>query len=297
MLIFDLIKASSKVVLAMMILLTASSVGRAQNPNWGKWQNPGAPTGHEDDPEWQKPGHQPYPGTANCPINEEDLINRQAHWVCRRDSNCVGGFCWWGVSDATYKCPEGKYMHVMEWVRYTKVPCGKKDWEQTQYDAGQMGETWAGGDGPTTDPGTRATPPTDSGQLPTPGPGQQISWGSGLPPDVEKTAKDDPKNPANENKKTTKTETPKADTPPKTDEPPKTTKTSVPNSESGRTDKHPRKAVTVKTRRKKTSAARRTSSSTNEESTGPSVSIGIGLGGMRRGGHDDDRGLRSTRDR
>lgn len=297
MLMFDRVKTSATFLLAVAIFLTASSVVRAQNPDWGKWQNPGAPKGHEDDPQWQQPGHQPYPGTANCPINEDDLINRQAHWVCRSDSNCQGGFCWWGVSDATYKCPGGKYMHVMEWVRYTKVPCGKNDWAQTQYDAGQLGETWAVGDGPTTDPGSRATPPTGGDQLPTPGPGQEIKWGSGLPPDLEKTTKDDPNNPANKYKKTTKTETPKTDTPPKTDEPKKSVKTTIPDSESGRTDKRPRKSVTVKTRKKTRSTARRAPSSTNEGNAGPAISVGIGFGGMGHRGHDDDRGLRSTRDR
>ncbi len=297
MLISDVVRTSSKLVLAMAILLAASSIGRAQKPDWGKWQNPDAPKGHEDDPQWQKPGQTSYPGTASCAKNEDDLVNRHAHWVCRSDQNCPGGYCWWGVSDALYKCPEGKYMHVMEWVRYTKVPCGKKDWAATQYYAGLLGETWAGGTGPTDDSGTRATPPTDGDQLPTPASGQQISWGSGLPPDLEQTSKDDPKNPSNKDKKTTKTETPKTDTPPKTDEPSKAAKTSTPNSETGRTDKRPRKRVSVKSR-KKTSVARHSSSSvTSKESTGPAISIGVGLGGMGHRGHDDDRGSRSRSDR
>ena len=276
---------SYRLLLTSAILLATVSIARAESPDWGRWQNPAAPAGHEDDPQYQTPGTGIYLGSPDCATDESKLLNRHAHWVCRYDRSCPGEYCWWGVSDAFFTCPDGKYKHVSEWVRYTKVPCGKKDWAQTQYYAGLLGETWATQSGPANDPGSRATPPSDSDELPTPMPGQQISWGSGLPPETEQTAKEDPKNPANE-KKTATGENGGSNTPPKVEEHSKTVKTTT-----GRNEKRPRKSVTVRTR-KKVSVARRTSSaSANEHATGPAVSIGIGFGGPgHRGlGRGDDR--------
>lgn len=274
-------RVSSKVVLVIAMVLTTLNVGRAQNPDWGKWQNP-------TDPKSEKPATGAYPGSTTCTHTEDDLVNRHVYWSCRKDDHCAGGYCWWGISDAIYRCPEGKYTHINEWVRYTKVPCGKKDWAQTKYYATLMGETWATGDGPLTDPGSRATPPGGDDELPTPAPGQQVSWGNPLPPDLDQTAKDDPKNPANENKKTTTTETPKTDTPNTgsgTTETPKSEKTTETKPSTDKNDKHPKMHVTKKS--SKTHARHETETRQNTETSGGGgISVGIGMGRLGGfGGH------------
>jgi hypothetical protein len=191
----------SRTILCSVMLAATFSVAPAlaQGVDWGQWEDAVKGGGASE-----------YPG-SKCHADPQRLKVRHAHWVCMHIPNtgntgCPSEYCWQGRSEAIYTCPDGGFMRTVEKIRYTKVPCGKADWQQTQYYSSLYpGETWAAKfPGPDKDPDTRSTPPTENDQLPAPPSGGTVSWGSGLPEELEQQAKDDPKNPANQ--KTAKTE-------------------------------------------------------------------------------------------
>jgi hypothetical protein len=258
-------------VVALAAVATPTS---SQTPDWGKWNENPTPIA--------------YPGEKTCTVDETNNKKQpeayHAHWVCKPGcGDNTNDYCWAAISDAIYTCTDGNGFRRLAASKSTHIRCGKKDWQMTQYYAGLYGETWATADGPPTEPATAVVPPTDDGQLPPPTSGQQPQFGSGLTPKLEKTAQDDPKNPANAEKA-------KSDT----------AKTSTPSVDSGQAKNRPRKEVKKTTRHRRAKIDNGQSTSTGGVSPdaanaiGDAVGIGIGIGIGRRGG--DSHGDTMRRD-
>jgi hypothetical protein len=249
----------------------------SQTPDWGKWTEHTIPIA--------------YPGEKTCTVDTTNGKKQpeayHTHWVCKPGcGDNTNDYCWTAMSDAIYTCTDGKGFRRLAASKSTHFRCGKKDWQMTQYYAGLYGETWATAAGPPTEPATAVVPPTDDGQLPPPTSGQQPQFGSGFTPELEKVAKDDPKNPANAEKI-------KSDT----------AKTSTPSVDDGQAKKRPRKEVKKTTKHRRARIERGQSSSTGGVSPetanaiGNAIGIGIGIGvGSGRRMEGDSHGGMMRRD-
>src|SRR5579862_1164026 len=142
------------------LLLQLPATAFAQSPNWGKWVEPALGSDKGVPPGVAYPGGQPL-------CEGMKLAGKHAYWRCfPRCNGESGGWCWEGVSDDIYTCPApAKGFRRMEKIRYTNVPCGKKDWLTTKHLGDIYGETWQ--TGITDPPDTYTTPPpTTEAELP-----------------------------------------------------------------------------------------------------------------------------------
>ena len=254
-----------------------------------------------------------YPGGQQL-CEGMTLTGKHAYWRCfPRCNGESGGWCWEGVSDDIYTCPApAKGFRRMEKIRYTNVPCGKKDWLQTKHLGDIYEETWQTKiDDP---PDTYTTPPpTTEAELPPQTGDTPPQWDGGGPPWAPKEAKIDtpPDTPKTDIPKTDmgKLDTPKTDTP-KTD----TGKTDTAKTDAAKTDtgqktvtgggssttakekKAPRKEVRNKGGGRTIDRSRNGDDIDQGEGLPPEaaaaigIGIGMGLGGMGRGHMGGDRG-------
>jgi hypothetical protein len=186
--------------LVAVLLLPLSTPSQAQSPNWGQWVEPALGSDKGVPPGVAYPG-----GQQLC--EGMKLSGKHAYWRCfPRCNGESGGWCWEGVSDAIYTCPApAKGFRRMEKIRYTNVPCGKKDWLTTKGLADDYGETWQT---KITDPPEVYTqpPPTTEAELPPQTGDTSSQWDGGGPPWKEAKQTDTPPD-------TGKTDTGKTDTP------------------------------------------------------------------------------------
>ena len=210
--------------LTAVLLFPLSTQSLAQGPNWGQWKEPAAGSDNNTPPGvFYDKDQQACDGMK--------LAGKHAYWRCYPRCNGEStGWCWEGISDAIYTCPApAKGFRKQEKIRYTNVPCGKKEWLITKKQADDYNETWQT---KITDPPDTYTnpPPTTEAELPPQTGDTPPQWDGGGPPWVPREAKTDtpPDTPKTD---TGKTDTGKIDTP-KTD----TGKTDTPKTDTAKTD-------------------------------------------------------------
>ena len=201
-----------KTMCLLAILLFQPGAALAQALDWGKWEEPSAGTDKNIPPGSAYPG-----GGGLC--EGMKLVARHAYWRCMVRS---GVALWEGTSDAIYTCPDGKGFRRLEKLRYTKIPCGNKDWQITKHLADLYEETWQKKIDDPPEVTNPQTPPTTEAELPpNTGGDTPPSWDGGGPPWAPKEAE----------KKDEKTDTGKTDTA-KTD----TGKTDTSKTDTSKTD-------------------------------------------------------------
>jgi hypothetical protein len=190
------------------LLLPLSMQSLAQGPDWGQWVEPRAGSDKGIPPGIEYDGGKPL-------CEGMQLSGKHAYWRCfPRCGGRSGAWCWEGVSDAIYSCPApAKGFRRMEKIRYTNVPCGKKDWLTTKGLAEDYGEVWQT---KIDDPPEVYTvpPPTTEAELPPQTGDKPPQWDGGGPPWKEATKTDTPDADKTGTGKTDtgKTDTPKTDT-------------------------------------------------------------------------------------
>jgi hypothetical protein len=256
------------------LLFPLSTPGFAQGASWGKWVEPALGSDKGIPPGVGYPGGQPL-------CEGMQLSGKHAYWRCfPRCNGESGGWCWEGVSDAIYTCPApAKGFRRMEKIRYTNVPCGPKDWQQTKHLAEIYEETWITKITETPpELTTPSPPPTTEAELPPQTGDTPSQWDGGGPPWAPKEAEktDDGKT------DTGKTDTGKTDTG-KTD----TAKTDTGKTDTG-TDK--KDAATDK----KVTGGSGTTTPSNTKKSAPRKEVRNKSGGRTvdrsRGGNDIDQG-------
>jgi hypothetical protein len=286
--------------LSAVLLFPLPTPSPAQSPNWGQWVEAAVGSDKGTPPGVAYPGGQPL-------CEGMQLAGKHAYWRCSpRCNGESGGWCWEGISDAIYTCPApAKGFRRMEKIRYSNVPCGKKDWLITKKLADDYGETWQTKIDDPPDTYTTA-PPTTEAELPPQTGDKPPQWDGGGPPWMPREAKkiDTPDTDKTDTGKTdtgkldtSKTDTPKTDRA-KTDTGQTATDKKVTGGGSSTTTPSGGKKANRKevSKQGKTVARRRIDDDYDqggglspEAATAIGVGIGMGLGGYGRGHMGGDR--------
>jgi hypothetical protein len=274
-------------VLTILLALPAPSF--AQSANWGKWVEPALGSDKGIPPGVAYPGGQPL-------CEGMKLSGKHAYWRCmNRCDGQTGGYCWEGVSDDIYTCPDGKGFRRMEKIRYTSIPCGPKDWKITKHLAEIYEETWQKDIPDPPEITTASTPPTTEAELPPTTGDTPPTWDGGGPPWAPKEAeKTDSKT------DTAKTDTAKTDTgKTETDKKDAATEKKVTGGAST-TPPSGKKAPKKEVRKAGKTIARNRSNEGGQDGGGlsPEAATAIGIGiGMGLGGGFGGRGRMDRMDR
>jgi hypothetical protein len=220
--------------LLAMLLFQLPTQSFAQAPDWGQWVEAAVGSDKGIPPGVSYPG-----GKQLC--EGMKLSGKHAYWRCmNRCGGVDSGYCWEGISDAIYTCPDGKGFRRMEKIRYSRIPCGPKDWLQTKHLAELYEETWTKNVPDPPEVTTTTTPPTTTAELPPTTGDTPPVWEGGGPPWAPKEAeKTDDGKTGTGITDTGKTETTKTDTT-KTD----TSKTDTSKTEADKKDTATEKKVT-----------------------------------------------------